>query len=422
MPMTLKKLEDRKAPLIVSALVATTGMLYSFFWLRLTMGGFYHRFWLTPGDMWNTYRTATWVGWGAYGSLYFATGGYLTTPGLAIVLAPLTVLTRALGMSEAFPYMIPHPTAWVLLGPVEILLGCTCLFALDALAQRLEVSRSRRRVLCIVQGLLVWPLLVMWGHPEDAIAIALAAYAMIAALDRRWTPVGWLLGAAIAFQPLVVLVVPLVLARGGKKQALGLLGRAFGPSGVLMVVPFLTDFRDTWRSVVEQPTDLVVAHVTPWTSLAPRIIAAGVVSCGPTRLVAIAGSCGLAWLVGRHRPEYSWLVWCAAVCMGLRFVTESAVEPYYIWPALALFVIAASTQRTARFLLTCAIAIGLTIATDMHYGTWWIWWGVCALGLALVSASSFGKSRLPAPTADTLDAADLGAELRVPSFLLEPVP
>ncbi len=198
----------------MSALVVATGMVFSFLWLPLIQSGFYHGWWITPGDMWVTYRTAHWIGWGAYGSLYSAAPGYHTFPGLAIVLAPLSMLTSALGLSECLPYMIPHPTAWLLLGPVEMLLGCSSLFALDSLARRLGVVGTRRYVLCVMEGVVIWPSLVIYGHPEDAIAIAFAVLAFTRALDRRWTQAGWLFAVAISFQPLGLLVLPVVLAVG----------------------------------------------------------------------------------------------------------------------------------------------------------------------------------------------------------------
>ena len=43
---------------------------------------------------------------------------------------------------------------------------------------------------------------MIWGHPEDAVAVGFALYALVFALDGRWTGAGWLFGAALATQPL----------------------------------------------------------------------------------------------------------------------------------------------------------------------------------------------------------------------------
>ena len=386
--MVLKRLAVRRTPLIVTALVVTTGMAFSFFWMQLTQVGFYHGFWLTPGDIWTSYRTAHWVGWGAYGSLYSAASGYHTFPGLAIVLAPIAMLTRALGLSECLPLMIPHPTAWLVLGPFEMVLGCSSLFALDALAERLRVTASRRSLLCVAQGILLWPMIVVFGHPEDAVAIALAVYAVVSVFDRRWARAGWFFAAAIAFQPLVLLMLPIAASRAPLRQSAQLFIRAVSVPVALLVVPFGSNWHDTWASVVEQPTQLAFAHVTPWTALAPRV-AAGIVSCGPTRLIALVGSCLLGWSAARRQVNGVWIVWCAALCMGLRFVTESALEGYYIWPALALFLVVASTHSLTRLIRAGVVAVTLTIATSVHFsGTWWIWWGLSVSGLVFVMLSS----------------------------------
>ncbi len=376
----------------MSAFVVATGMAFSFLRLPLTQSGFYHGWWITPGDIWVTYRTAHWIGWGAYGSLYSAAPGYHTFPGLAIVLAPLSMLTSALGLSECLPYMIPHPTAWLMLGPVEMLLGCSSLFALDALAKRLGVVGRRRSVLCVMEGVVLWPSLVIYGHPEDSIAIAFAMVAFTRALDRRWAQAAWLFAVAISFQPLVLLALPVVAGRADLRQASKLVGRAIALPAVLLVVPFVSDWHDTWTSVVQQPTLLSLAHVTPWTAIAPHL-APGLVSCGPTRMIALFG-CGLiGWFVARRHLDVQWMVWLMGLCLSLRFVTESALEGYYIWPALALFLVVTGARSPALLVRTGIAAVGLTIATSMHFGTWWIWWGVAVSGLAYVALSSLPLER-----------------------------
>lgn len=381
------RLTKRGAPLVVTLLVVTSGMAFSFFWLRITQTGLYHGFWLTPGDLWSSYRTAHWVGWGAFGSLYSATGGFLTFPGLAILLSPVAMFTRALGLSECFPYMIPHPTAWLVIGPVEMLFGCTSLFALDSLGSRLGVKTSRRWILCTIQGFALWPILVLWGHPEDAISLALAVYALISVMDRRWTRAGWLFGAAVCFQPLVLLLLPLCIGRVGMRNVSPFLGRSLAPSVALLSLPFLTDWHDTWRAVVTQPTELALAHVTPWTSIAPQV-ASGIVACGPTRLVAILGSILFGWYAARRRSNDLTLVYFASLCIALRFVSESALEGYYIWPFVALFLVVGSNGSRSKFLVTGSLAIGMTVATARHFGPWWIWWGVAVLELVMATLIS----------------------------------
>ncbi len=143
---------------------------------------------------------------------------------------------------------------------------------------------------------------------------------------------------------------------------------------------------------MQQPTLLSLAHVTPWTAIAPHL-GQGLVSCGPTRMVALIG-CGLiGWFVARRNLDVQWMVWLMALCLSLRFVTESALEGYYIWPALALFLVVTAARSPARLVRTGIGVIGLTIATSVHFGTWWVWWGVAVSGIVYVALSSLPLER-----------------------------
>ena len=149
-------------------LVLVTGMAYCLAWgpvvrhhpvldhSRATSGG--------------PFASAHFIGWGDLGSVYAAGTGLVTFPGILLLLAPVAMLTGALGMTESFPYYLAHPTAWLVLGPYEILISCMALFACDALAQRLgrRVGAPRRSCAsprassCGTSSLI-------WGHPEDAV-------------------------------------------------------------------------------------------------------------------------------------------------------------------------------------------------------------------------------------------------------------
>ena len=136
-----------------------------------------------------------------------------------------------------------------------------------------------------------------------------------------------------------------------------------------------------------QPTEIAFAHVTPWTSIAPQV-ASGIVACGPTRLVAILGSVLLGWYTARRRSDDLTLVYCASLCVALRFASESALEGYYIWPVVALFLLVGSNGSRLKFLVTGSLAIGMTVVTSRHFGPWWIWWGVAVVGLFLAALIS----------------------------------
>jgi hypothetical protein len=265
-PSRASPLRRRAWPLSVAATFVVTGMAYSLWWAPVVR---HHSYWLNPGDLWSTYRAAHYVGWGDLGGVYGAGTALVTFPGILLVLAPVAMVTGAIGMSESFPKFLIHPSAWLVLGPYELILGTVALFACDALAERLGVSRGRRAVLCVAEAAVLWNVLVIWGHPEDAVAVGLAIYALVLALNGRWTGAGWLFGAAMATQPLVFLMFPVILALGGRRQMLGFATRSLAPAAALILTPLISQFHATAHALLDQPNYPGIDHPTPWTALAP---------------------------------------------------------------------------------------------------------------------------------------------------------
>ncbi len=343
--------------------------------------------WSVPGDIWSAYRSADYIAWGAYGAIYAVGTNVITFPGMLVVLAPVAKLTGALGLREDL-VTIPHPTSWYVLGPYEIALSSMALFASDALADRLGVSRARRRFLCVAQAIVLWNVDVVWGHPEDAVAVALVIYALIQAFDGRWARVGWLMGTAVAMQPLVLLILPLlVFAVVERSKVASFLVRTIAPSVVLLTVPLISNFSATFHTIVRQPNYPLIDHITPWTSMAPKLGGAGTsvaVAAGPGRIVALICSLLLGIWARRWREDHLMVVWAAGICLALRCFTESVMVPFYIWPALAMCLLVA--VRSARWRLGAAAVVGvaITIYSDYHLGPWWMWWSVVSFGLVAV--------------------------------------
>jgi len=288
-------------------------------------------------------------------------------------------------------------------------IGCSALFALDALATRLDISSGRRLMLCLAEGVVLWPTLVLWGHPEDALALALAMYGLVLAFDGRWTGAGWLFGAAVATQPLVILMLPVLLAMAGRQRALALLVRSVLPAAALLVTPLVGQFHATTQVLLNQPNFPNIDHTTPWTSLAPRLGGTGkefAVAAGPGRVVALLLACLLGWRARRwrHRPDL--LVWGAATALALRCLTESVMDAYYVWPTLALgLVLAARTTRWGQARVFVA-ALVVTVCAETYAGEW-LWWSVVTGGILLVLVTAFpGKaSRVSAEVPIDLETA-----------------
>jgi hypothetical protein len=391
------RLRRRSWPMAITVLMVAVGMAYSLLWAPVVR---HHPYWVVPTDIWSAFRSAHFIGWGDLGGVYAAGTGLVTFPGILLAFAPLAMLCGSLGLSESFPYVLGHPTAWLLLGPYEILISCSVLFACDALAERLGVSRGRRRLLCVAQAVVLWNVSVVWGHPEDAVAVALAVYALVLALDGRWSGTGWLFGAALATQPVVVLLLPVMLALAGKRRALPLIVRVTLPSVLLLAAPLAAEFHATAHTLIDQPNFPNIDHRTPWTALAPRLGGSGEafkVAAGPGRLVAVALACALGWWARRWRDRPDMIVLAAAIALALRCFTESVMVAFYVWPVLAVGLIMAMRGSRWRWVGGIAAAIAVTVCSQSRLSEW-AWWGIVNGGIVLLLVTGIpSRLRRPVP-------------------------
>ena len=373
--------------LAVTVAFVLLSMAYSLWWPAVVRHD--RRYWMTPGDLWATVRTAHWVGWGAFSYVYDAHAGLVTLPAYALVLTPIVMLCSALGLSEVSPHFAygpPHPSAWLLVGPFSLLSVALALFGVDALARAVGASPVRRRILAVAVAAAMWPTLADWGHPEDAVALGLAAYALVAAFNRKWTPAGWLLGAAIAMQLYVVLLVPLFLGMAGARKAGPLLARAGLAPGFFLVVVLVPNFASSIRALLDQPNFPQVDHATPLSLIAPRL-ANHAVAAGPGRVLAFVAAVGIGVLARKRRSEPLAIVWLAGAAMAARCVFESVIDPYYVMPAVVLVLVAACTARGARWLLCACAAATLTVVTYWHLDMWVYWGSMAALLGAMLAVT-----------------------------------
>ena len=389
--------------------------------------------WVIPYDPTFTYLSAVQLGHGHWSQIYSSHVGEM--PGIIILMAPLgalsnvfhTTLFQVIGQHTYVfrHYSVGYPSDWPrdikpFLGPgvfrsggkilvaqpqwaaafgtYSLLLSCIALFSFDALAERLGVSRARRAFLAVVEAVLLWNVIVNWGHPEDVIALSLAVYALTFALDRRFVGAGWLFGAAVAFQPLVVLTLPVLFAMAGPRRWLGLAMRSILPGAVLLLVPLIVSFSDVYNEVIKQTDYTEGNHATPFTALSPHISGKGptlAVGGGPGRVLAVF----LAVLVGvwaakrwRERPEL--LVYACAMALALRSYTESALAAYYPWSALAVAMVVAARCNRWRFAAAASVAIGTSVASQWNL-TWAPYWTIQIVGITALLVVTANPERAP---------------------------
>jgi hypothetical protein len=395
-----ERIRRRMFPLIASVGLVVVGM-FTTTWGSTLMG---RSEWALPYDLWGTLIATTRLAHGNIGGLYAPPTGLISLPGAAIILLPCAALITAFHLSLAIPGTANlHPAVWLLAGPYQIAIGCLPLFAADALAERLEVPRWTRGLLALAGAGILWSVCARWGHPEDAVAIGLLLYAVLAQGNGRTALAGWLAGAAVCVQPLVLLALPIMLALLPWRRMPAFLVRAALPSAVLIAAAAIANWHDTYRSVTSQPDSPVVNHPTLWTSLAPHMAGQNV-AAGPFRLATILLACLCALAIRRRWAEYlsregsPWpadllaaVLWWVAFTLALRSFFEPVMVSYYPWPPMAVALIPAATLGWRRLLVAGLLAGCLTGAAQGPSHAVWIWWAPLVAGLIVLLALSWPR-------------------------------
>ena len=403
-------------PLIASAGLLVIGM-FTTTWGPTLIG---RTEWALPYDLWGTLIATTRLAHGNIGGLYAPPTGLISLPGAAVILLPCAALISALGLSLNIPGPHNlHPAVWLVAGPYEIALCCVTLFAADALAEQLGVPFWKRGLLAAASAGILWSVSARWGHPEDAVAVGLLLYAILAQSRGRLGLAGWLAGAAVCVQPLVLLALPVMLAVLPWRRMVPFLVRTVLPSATLLAATAIANWHDTYLSVTSQPDSPVINHPTAWTSLAPHMADQNV-AAGPFRLatIVLACLCALAirrrwqsragngandeisgWEAGTWSAELlTDVLWWVALALALRSFFEPVMVSYYPWPPMAVALISAATLSWWRLIAAGLLAGGLTAASQGPSHTVWIWWIPIVGGLVVLLALARPKEPIrPTP-------------------------
>jgi hypothetical protein len=293
---------------------------------------------------------------------------------------------------------------WLFAGPYQVAISAVALFAADAIAERLGATRPKRFWLAAASATALWSVTVRWGHPEDAVAVGLFMYAILALADARPARSAWLAGAAVAVQPLVLLAFPLLAAVVEPRRLPGYVARAAAPGTLLLAAAAAANWTATVHAVTSQPNYPAIDHPTPWIYLAPHI-ADGQVAAGPGRIMAIVAALGCAlvvarrWRAARVPAAGRWgpgalteLLWWTAVALALRSAFEPVMVSYYLWPPLAV-ALAAAASDWSRLLPVGCTAVGLTFFSQVQWHNPWSWWTPMVAGLALALFFARPRSR-----------------------------
>ena len=386
---------ERAAPIVATIAMFIPVMGYSLVGHGLPGWGHFEA--ITPGDLWGLGGSSWALAHVQFGHIYTNPGALTSPPAFEIVLAPVLLFAQMVGLTAHFPG--GHPLAlWLLLGPVVLLIASPALFAIDAVARSWNFPDGSRLALALVSALGVANVAGIWGHPEDCVSLALVVWAALA-IDRHPDTGGgrraaWLLGLVIAFQPLAILGVAPVLARLGWRSIAKISWRLLLPSLVVLIPPLIAQPALTRFVLVKQPFLPVAISFTPLTHLAP-VIGPGTDGGGPTRLVALLLSSGLAIAVCRRRHDLQTVLTMTAIAFVLRVLFETELCWYYLWPVAALCLVL-SARRGLSHLGVCSAALAATIVLGNHNAVHHIalWWPALMASLAAMLGSA-ANARLP---------------------------
>ena len=401
----------RLFPLLATVIMTAAGMAGTIWGPR-----FYGKTaWALPDDLWGTLIAAQRLAHLNLAGLYTFPTQLVSLPGAAVILVPAIAVIDLAGIQLTLPHAHgAYPGVWWLAGPYQVAVSAVVLFAADAIAERLGASKPKRFWLAAAGATALWSVTIRWGHPEDAVAIGLLLYAILALADARGARSAWLAGAAVAVQPLVLLAFPLLAAVVEPRRLPGYIARAVVPGALLLAAAAAANWTATVHAVTSQPNYPAIDHPTPWIYLAPHLTG-GQVAAGPARILAIAAAVGCALVVARRwrraRPAGRWsrealteLLWWTAVTLAIRSAFEPVMVSYYLWPPLAV-ALAAAARDWSRLLPAGATAVGLTFFSQVQWHNPWSWWTPMVAGLALTLYFARPRFARPRPAPQVLPEA-----------------
>ncbi len=266
------------------------------------------------------------------------------------------------------------------------------IFAVDRYALRWGWATGRRILVSVAEAVALANVTVLWGHPEDAMAVGIVLYAALAAEDEAWPRSFLLLGFAVALQPLALVTVPAIVARLGWREVARLLPMLAGPVVLVVLGPLIAEPNAMWHAVFEQPNYPAFNHATPWTSLATKLSNGGV-AAGPFRAVALLVAAVAGALLCRRNPSLQRVLWVITAAFTARVAFEVVIAEYYVWPVIAGAVLLAGRRGVTRLLVFGACGIALTWFQHVYLKGVWPWWLITVIPLVVAVGLLYGEIR-----------------------------
>ena len=382
-------IDDRRPPVRATLLFALAGLFYTLYWVTHARHG-----WHAYGDLWNSAGLALAVGHGHWSAVYAPPSQLDAPPGFEFLLAPVMVGGHALGLGTTIAEGSGYKAFSFILTPVATIMAGSVLFALDAIARWWGYSQARRLALSFTAGLGVVSAAAFWGHPEDCIALALVLWAALG-VDRQGADglkrAGWLLGVAVACQPLALLAAAPVVARFGWRELRGVAWRLVLPSALITLPELITSRARTMHAIVDQPYNPAANSRTPFGHFA-RALGHEMYSGGTLRLIATVAAVALGILVCRHRHDLPTVLLVMAMAFTIRVLLESELLGFYFFPVVAICLLLTLRSKSWRLFEACGVAsivclvLGNRRADDLI-----LWWPaimvttIVMVGLAYVA-------------------------------------
>ena len=403
-----------RAALVIGLAGIALGMAYTI----LLMPAVTHiRGWWVVGGVWPPILAARFVANGALGYMYEATPFFTGGPLVPILLAPVAVLRDAYNLTDNFQYPVPHPSLWLVYGPIAMGFGIVLLYAARSLGHRIWVSEGLRVgeatanglwTQLAMAGLVFMPVAVVYGHFADVLALAFLLLGIRSTISGRRVHAALWLGLAVASEPWALLAVPVLVAAAPAGSRGRMLLRSLVIPVVLFGYTLITDWANASAALFRPRAFPRLGHAALWVSHSTHVIVGS-----PARIGAQVTAVALGWwLRGSTRPR----VLLAGVALSLLAwpMFEPVIFAYHLAPALALlFLHERSTGRTG---LRSALGGGAVLLFFLVHPAALLWWAITAAAVAVLAAPAV-RDVLHRDDFDSAPAEEPASDVRVEADL-----